>query len=287
MTDAFETILVDTPKPHICRITLNRPEKRNALSNQLRGELFSALNAADNDPQVHVIIIRGAGKAFSAGYDLGEDTRENRPWTTPRGEGDWARHVTEGWFRMWDMQKPIIGQAHGYCLAGGSELAAACDLVYVAEDAQIGYPPVRLMSSPDMQYPAWIMGMRAAMEFMLTGDAISGEEAVRLGFANRAYPLEDLEDEVLAIAERVAKVPPDLNHLNKRTVHRAMEVMGIRTAMRAGHDIHALAWHQQSSKDYMKSFREAAKVSDALSERDKDFGDYREDKTKTKDGDKS
>lgn len=277
MTD-YETILADDPTPAVRRITLNRPDKRNALSNLLRTELFDALDAADGDETVRVIVIRGAGKAFSAGYDLGEDNREGQPWVTPGGEGQWARHVSEGWFRMWDMPTPIIAQVHGYCLAGGSELAAACDLCYVATDARIGYPPVRLMSSPDLQYAPWLMGMRAAMEFMLTGDAISGEEAVRLGFANRAYPADELEAAVLGIAQRVAKVPGDLNALNKRTVHRAMEVMGMRDAIRAGHDIHALAWHQQSSKEYIRKMREAASVSEALSERDRDFGDYREGK---------
>jgi enoyl-CoA hydratase len=271
-----QTILIDDPAPNIRRITLNRPEKRNALNNVLRGELFDALYAHDADPAVRVTIIRGAGPAFCSGYDLGADLREGRPWRTAGGEGDWARHVVDGWFQIWDLRKPVIAQVHGFCLAGGSELATACDLVYVAEDAQIGYPAIRSMAAPDLQYQAWLLGMRGAMEAMLTGDALSGIEAARLGFANRAFPAERLEAEVLAMAERVAKIPSDLQHLNKRTVHRAMEIMGIRTAIRAGTDLHALGWHQPSSREYMQKMREAARVKDALTARDADFGDYGE-----------
>jgi enoyl-CoA hydratase len=176
---------------------------------------------------------------------------------------------------MWDMATPIIAQVHGYCLAGGTELATACDLVYVAEDAQIGYPPVRLMSPPDMQWQTWLMGLRRGMEALLTGDSMSGVEAVDAGFANRAYPIGELEDAVIAIAERVAKVPPDLLALNKRSAHRAMEAMGIRTGMRATAEIQALGFHQRSSREFMRSFREKG-VTAALSDRDRAFGDYRE-----------
>jgi enoyl-CoA hydratase/carnithine racemase len=100
-------------------------------------------------------------------------------------DGAWARHVLTGWFEMMDMATPIIAQVHGFCLAGGTELATACDLVYVAHDAQVGYPPVRSMSSPDMAWHAWMLGMRRAMEAMLTGDSMTGDEAVASGFANR------------------------------------------------------------------------------------------------------
>jgi enoyl-CoA hydratase len=174
---------------------------------------------------------------------------------------------------MWDMAKPIIAQVHGWCLAGGSELAVACDLVYVAEDAKIGYPAVRTMSPPDNQYHAWIVGMRAAMELMLTGDAFDGLEAVRLGFANRAFKAEDLEGEVLAMAERIAMVDPELAQLNKRLVHRQMEAMGMRAGIRAGTDLHALGWHTPASRTYMAELRQG--VTKALNTRDSAFGDYR------------
>jgi enoyl-CoA hydratase len=235
--------------------------------------LFAALRAADADPEVRVVVIRGAGSCFSAGYDLAQDRDEPLPWPITRADGGWARHVLQGWFEMMDLATPIIAQVHGYCLAGGTELATACDLVYVADDAQIGYPPVRSMSSPDMAWHPWLLGMRRAMEAMLTGDSMSGVEAVAAGFANRSFPVERLDEEVLAIATRVAKIPPDLQALNKRVVHRAMEVMGMRDAMRATADINALGFHQRSSKEFHQHFREG--VTKALDVRDQNFGDYR------------
>ena len=264
-------LLIDDPRPHVRRLTLNRPAKRNALSNALRGAMFDALEAGDRDPEVRVMIVRGAGPCFSSGYDLAGVGA--LPYQTSGGQGQWARHVVEGCFKVWDLAKPVIAQVHGWCLAGGSELAVACDLVYVAHDAQIGYPPVRTMSPPDNQYHAWLMGLRPAMEMMLTGDSMDGDEAVRLGFANRAFDLAALEGEVLAMAERIAKVDPELAQLNKRLVHRQMEAMGLRAGLRAGTDLHALGWHTAASRAYMQQMREG--VRQALDARDKTFGDYR------------
>ena len=270
-------ILLDSPLPGVRRITLNRPEKRNALNNQLRSEIFATLEAHDRDPDVRVTIIRGAGPAFSSGYDLSANNQLDQPYHTAGGLGQWSRHVVEGWFHIWDLAKPVIAQVHGFCLAGGTELATACDLVYVAEDAQIGYPPVRLMSPPDMQFHPWTMGLRQAMESMLTGDALSGREAADKGWANRAWPAAQLEAEVLAVAERVAKLPTELAAINKRSVHRAMEIMGLRAAIRAGTDLQALAFQTEPSKAYMTRFkRDGASVSSLLSERDAAFRDYRE-----------
>jgi enoyl-CoA hydratase len=168
----------------------------------------------------------------------------------------------------------VIAQVHGYCLAGGSELMSACDLCYVSEDAKIGYPPVRLMSPPDNQFHAWLAGMRNAMELMLTGDSVDGHEAVRMGLANRCFKNDELEAKVLDVAERIAKIPPDLQQLNKRSIHRAMEIMGMRAAIKAGTEIQALAFHQKSSREYLKEFSKG--VKQALSKRDAQFGDYRE-----------
>jgi enoyl-CoA hydratase len=272
-----EVLLADDPLPGVRRLTLNRPEKRNALNNALRGAIFAALQEADADSEVRVTVIRGAGPAFCAGYDLSANNAEGQPYQTAGGIWPWSRHVVEGWFRIWDLAKPVIAQVHGYCLAGGSELAAACDLVYVAEDARIGYPPTRLMSPPDMQFHPWLLGMRRAMEMYLTGDAISGVEAAADGFANRAYPAEALEAAVLAVAERVAKVPPDLQQINKRSVHRAMEIMGMRDALRAGTELQALAFCTESSLAYRRQFRrDGGSVRDLLSQRDAPFRDYRE-----------
>jgi enoyl-CoA hydratase len=269
-----DLVLVDRPASGVCRITLNRPEKRNALNNPLRAALFEALHTADDDPEVRVTIVRGAGTCFSAGYDLGGGNAGTElPFFTSGGEGQWPRHVTEGWMSIWDLAKPVIAQVHGYCLAGGSELATGCDLVYVASDAKIGYPAVRF-GTPDMQFHAWFMGMRAAMEMMLTGDSISGDQAVALGWANRAFPEEALDDEVVAVATRIAKIPPDIAQLNKRTVHRAMDVMGLRAAIRSGTELCSLAIHQAGFKAFIDAASEKGLLA-ALTERDEPFGDYR------------
>jgi enoyl-CoA hydratase len=274
-SDTGELVLADDPEPGIRRLTLNRPEKRNAMSNELRKELFSLLRAADADRAVRIVIIRGAGKAFCSGYDLarGRDTSEGLSHHAAIVDGYWARHVVSGWFEMWDYATPVIAQVHGYCLAGGTELASACDLVYVAHDAQIGYPAVRLISPPDMTWQPWLIGMRRAMEAVLTGDAMTGDEAVAAGFANRAFDAGDLDEEVLDVARRVAKIPHDILACNKRAVHRSMEAMGVREGIRAAADIQALALRTRSSVEYMKRLAEG--VKEALDHRDSPFGDYR------------
>ena len=270
MTDV---ILIDEPAPKVRRITLNRPEKRNALNHPLRGAILEALRAADADPDVRVSIVRGAGTCFSAGYELGDGNQgEEMPYYTPGGDGQWPRHVTEGWMSIWDLAKPVIAQVHGYCLAGGSELATGCDLVYVAEDAKIGYPAVRF-GVPDMHFHAWFLGMRTAMEMMLTGDWISGVQAAEQGWANRAFPADDLDSEVVRIAERMTHVPADIQQLNKRLVHRGMEVMGLRTAIRTGTELCALGTRQESMLEFVTKMR--AGLTKALQERDEPFGDYR------------
>ena len=269
-----DVLLVDTPAPYIRRFTLNRPEKRNALSHQLRAELIAGLHAADQDPTIRVMIVRGAGTCFSAGYELGGgNAGVDMPHYTAEGEGQWPRHVTETWMSIWDLAKPVIAQVHGYCLAGGSELATGCDLVYVAHDAKMGYPAVRF-GVPDMHFHAWMLGMRAAMEMMVTGDSISGDEAVRLGWANRAFPAEDLDREVLAVAERIALIPTDIVSLNKRTVHRAMDAMGMRAAIRQGTELCALGTKAVTFAEFIDNSKEKG-LTKALQERDAPFGDYR------------
>jgi enoyl-CoA hydratase len=273
---ASPVLLIDAPLPGVRRLTLNRPEKRNALSNELRGEILRALEDADGDASVKVSILRGAGSCFSSGYDLSADLTVGQPFYSPGGPGQWARHVVDGWFRIWDLGKPVIAQVHGYCLAGGSELAACCDLVYVADDARIGYPPTRLMSPPDNQFHPWLMGMRTAMEMLLTGDAISGAEAAAKGFANRAVTPAELEPTVLSVAGRIALVPTELSQINKRAVHRAMEIMGLRAAIRAGTELQALAFSTAASQAYRAQFkRDGTSVRGLLSQRDAPFGDYR------------
>lgn len=272
--DGYTVVLVDTPAPGVKRITLNRPAKRNALNHALRGELLHALQQGDADDSVRVQIIRGAGTCFSAGYDLGGGNEGlEYPFYTAGGDGQWPRHVTEGWMGIWDLAKPVIAQVHGYCLAGGSELATGCDLVYMADDAQMGYPAVRF-GVPDMHFHPWLVGMRKGMEMLLTGDALDGRQAAARGWATDSFPVAELEERVLAIAARIAMMPPDIVQLNKRAVHRQMDVMGLRQGIRAGTELCTLGIHQPSFKAFLDDIGSHG-LKGALQKRDERFGDYR------------
>ncbi|MGA7419905.1 MAG: enoyl-CoA hydratase-related protein [Acidimicrobiales bacterium] len=257
---SYETIVVDSPAEHVARITLDRPEKRNAISARMRVELLDALRAHDHDPGVRVTVIRGSGSCFSAGYDLAAGPMmEDAPFYSAPGDGQWARQCNDTWFSIWDLAKPVMAQIHGYAIAGATEMASACDLVYVADDAEISYPVVRVISPPDWQYHTVLLGMRRAMELILTGDPISGVEAAAIGFANRSFPSEELEASVLDVARRVAGVPSDLAQINKRSIHRAFDVWGARAAIRAGTELQALAGHTQTAETNRQGLLERMK----------------------------
>ncbi len=276
LLEGEQFIVVDRPAPLVSRITLNRADKRNCMNHELRAQLFNQLFLNDQDPDTRVTIIRGAGKSFCAGYDLDMKRNVPLPFFQAEGDGMFQRHVLDGWFRMMDMAKPVIAQVHGYCLAGGSELAAACDLVYTSANAKVGYPPVRSMGLPDTQIFPWVCGMRKAMEIMLTGDNMTGAEAAESGWATACFADEELEAEVLRIAQRVATIPSDLLAYNKRSVHRAMEAKGMRTHLRAGTDLQALSFHAPSSRQFMKQFTgRGNSAKKAFTQRDSKFGDNR------------
>ena len=241
-----ELIAVEEASDGVRYVTLNRPEKKNAISTPMRAELFAVLQAHDHDDDVRVSVLRGAGDCFSSGYDLSSPLMDETPYHSAPGDGAWARQATDGWFSIWDLAKPVIAQVHGYAMAGATELAMACDLVYVADNATISYPVARVASSPDWAYHEPLLGLRHAMEALLTGDAIDGVEAARIGWANRSYPAAELASSVLTIAGRIAGVASDLTALKKRLVHRQFDLCGGRAAMRAGQEFQALAGHQTS-----------------------------------------
>ena len=213
-------VLLDDPIPGVRRITFNRADKRNSLIHPLRGAILGALRDADDDDSVKVSILRGDGPSFSAGYDLGGNNAEHDlPFFTAQGEGQWPRHVTEGWMSIWDLAKPVIAQVHGYCLAGGSELATCCDLVYVAEDAQMGYPATRF-GVPDMHFHAWFMGMRKAMEMMFTGRFMSAEEGHDAGVSNYLVEADDFQEKLREFAQEVENGPPIGQKVGKLMAYR-------------------------------------------------------------------
>lgn len=272
----YTKIVVDDPEPLVRRVTLNDPDRRNPLGATMRRELMHALRAADVDDDVRVTIVRGAGKCFSAGYDLAGSPTDGEPpaYSSAAGLGSYPREVTETWMSIWDLAKPVIAQIHSYCLAGGTELATGCDLVYVAEDARIGYPAVRF-GTPDMQWHAWLLGPKLGMELMLTGDWISGIEAAQSGFATRAFPSDELEEKVLEKARRIAMIPTDIAQINKRTVHRAMSVMGFPASIRQGTELCALTMGTETFQAFIAEKDGEGGLSAALTKRDSKFGDYR------------
>ncbi len=272
----YSTILyeVDAGK---ARVTLNRPDKLNAISWQMQQELHDALAAADRDPHAHVAVIRGAGRAFSAGYDI----------SPPPGE---LTHAASGhslerdiWFmeqglelrmQVFDMHKPVIAQVHGYCLAGGTDLALLCDIVIAAEDARFGYPPVRALGSPVNHMWTYLAGPQWAKRLLLTGDTVSGAEAERIGLVLKAVPAERLEAEVEALADRMAMIDVDLLAANKRIVNLALELMGARTMQRMAAERDSIARQAPVVHEFYQMAKEKG-LKAALEWRDSKFGDGR------------
>jgi enoyl-CoA hydratase len=267
-------------------IQLNRPEKMNALSHNLRAELFNALKDFELDPDVKVIIIRGSGRAFSAGYDLSgiSQAQDDRDYVEKRsglpnvgpihpGQGQWPQHLLSGYWQIWELTKPVISQVHGYCLAGGTELATMCDLMFVAEDAIIGYPPVRAMTPVDILYHPWQMHQKKVRELLYTGDSVTGKEALEIGWANRAVPVDQLCKVTEAFAERIANVDSPMLQMTKRQVNRAYEIMGMRTAMQVGADIQELGRARPGGSTFGSIAREKG-LKAALDWRDSPFADY-------------
>jgi enoyl-CoA hydratase len=267
-------------------IQLNRPEKMNALSHNLRSELFDALKSFEVDPEVKVIILRGSGRAWSAGYDLSgiSQTQDDRDYVERRtglpnvgpqhpGQGQWPQHLLSGYWQIWECTKPVIAQVHGYCLAGGTELATMCDLMFVAEDAIIGYPPVRAMTPVDIIYHPWHMHMRKVRELLYTGDSVTGREAVEVGWANRAFPVEQLAQATEAFAERIAHVDSPMLQMTKRQVNRVYEVMGFRTSLQVGGDLQTLGQLRPGGGEFGRIAREKG-LKAALDWRDSPFEDY-------------
>ena len=229
---------IDEPIPGVRRFTLNRPDKRNAMNNALRQQLLEGLQAADGDEHVRVSIVRGAGKCFSSGYDLGSDLGTDQPYWTSEVGMQWARHVTAGWTSIWDLYKPVIAQVHGYAMAGGLELVGACDLAYGATDARLSHPVTRF-ALPDFDWFPTHLPPRVAMELQVAGREFSGEEAAAVGILNQAFPVEELEAQVLAIAERMTGTPSAVLAVNKRAVHTALEARGGRSVIRTLGDLQA------------------------------------------------
>ncbi len=271
------------------RITLNRPEKRNALSVDLLRELNEALWEADNDKAVHSVILRGAGSCFSAGYDLTPGVNS----TQTSGSGD--RNYRDGgiyadptidddiWrleygqrlrMALFDMHKPVIAQVHGHCLAGGTDVALLCDMVIAADDAVIGFPPARDLGSLPNQMWLYNCGPQWAKRLLLTGDTVTGEEAALIGLVLKSVPGDLLEAEVEGLASRMAGIDPDLLAANKRIVNLGIELMGGRTLQRISAENDARA-HLAPGTQKFRQVARSEGLKAALKTRDQNFGDGR------------
>jgi len=235
---ADEPVLLTTATPWGVRLVLNRPAKLNALSGELVGALSAAVDAAVADPDVRVIVIEGAGRAFSSGFDLTEEAEGEAP-----GPVRWREMLAAdvaATLRILDCPKPVIGQVHGYALAGGLELAMACDLVVAAEGTKLGEPEIRYGSAPVTLLMPYLIGQKKTRELLLTGDLIDAVEAERIGLVNRVVAADRLAAEVDALADRLARTPPEVMGPTKAMLNRAMDAAGFRLAVEAGLDLGAI-----------------------------------------------
>jgi enoyl-CoA hydratase len=271
---SFETIEYSAGKG-IARLVLNRPERLNAINRQLIEDFRGAVRAANEDAAVRVIVLSGAGRAFCAGYDLDWGTKaEDATQKAMGGQWDPVRDYVgmsqnvRAFMSLWESPKPVIAQVHGWCVGGGTDMALCSDLIYMAEDAQIGYPPARVWGEPTTMMWVFRLGLEHAKRLMLTGQALTGIEAERIGLASKALPEADLADAVTEIAGRLATIPLNQLVMSKLLVNQAYENMGLRTSQAMGtfmdgiarHTPEGIAWRDMAMKE---GFREAVRRRDA------------------------
>jgi enoyl-CoA hydratase len=265
----FENIIVEN-KGRLAKIVLNRPEKMNALSVGMQKEIVRAVQAMEADSEIRVIIIKGAGRAFSSGYDIDPGgTVANRQGTILEDRKR-LEDVAGRWLMLWDCQKPIIVQVHGLCLAGGTDLALLADVVIASEDAQIGHPGVRGIGTPLTQMWTYLIGPMRAKMLLLTGDTISGRQAADWGLVAKAVPDDQLEGEVWRLAGRMAAIPLDLLSVNKFAANRALEVMGLRQCIRAACELDSISHFTPTVKRFWEIVN-AEGLKQALKWRDRNF----------------
>ena len=218
----------------IATITLNRPERLNAINDDMPGEIRQAVEAANADERVHVIVLRGAGKAFCAGYDLkhyaeGDSVNavtQAMPWD-PMIDYRFMKKNTEDFMSLWRSHKPTIARVHGYAAAGGSDIATCCDFIVMEDNARIGYMPVRVWGCPTPAMWVYRLGAMRAKRLMLTGDLIDGRQAYDWGLATDVAPIDQLDERVNALAERMAGIPKNQLMMLKLVINQAVDAMGL------------------------------------------------------------
>ena len=239
---AFNTVTInsDAAQPRMARLRLDRPDKLNAISSTMPSDIRNAVEWAECEEEIHVVVVEGAGRAFCAGYDLAEfaasvdmpdgadhpSRQEKVPWDSMVDYAVMKRH-TEDFMALWRCSKPTIAKVHGYAVAGGSDIALCCDLLVMADDARIGYMPTRVWGCPTTAMWTYRVGAARAKQLMFTGDTLSGTEAAAWGLANIAVPADELDAATHKLAERICGVPRSHLAMHKLVVNQVMLTMGL------------------------------------------------------------
>jgi enoyl-CoA hydratase len=277
----FETLLYATDGP-VATITLNRPERLNTIVPPMPDEFEAAVRAAVSDALVKVIVLRGAGRSFCAGYDFGEGFHHWDHMLTTDGEWDPGKDFvatgqfdgpTEKFMSIWRAPKPVIAQVHGWCVGGGSDMALCADLIVASEDAQIGTPYSRMWGCYLSGMWLYRLGLAKAKEHALTGRPLSGREAAEIELINRAVPFAELESTVRRCADELASVPASQLAAMKLIVNQAYENMGLRSTQTLGPILDGLMRNTPDAHAFItKASSEGVRA--ATNERDAVFGDY-------------
>jgi enoyl-CoA hydratase len=272
----MSTVLSETDD-RVATLTLNRPERLNAITPELIADFRAALQAACDDPAVRVVRLRGAGRAFCAGYDIGwgsesmQEAEAGGPWD-PIADYQAMSRFVDAYMALWRSPKPVIAQVHGYCVAGGTDFALCSDLIVCSEDCRIGYPPARVWGSPTTAMWVYRLGLERSKRLLLTGDAVDGRRAVEWGLASEAVPAQELEEAGMALARRVAQLPANQLHMMKLLVNQAFEQMGLHTPQLVGPLRAGAARHTPEGAAFTR--RGLEDVRGAVADRDRPFGDY-------------
>jgi len=233
----FTTLRIDqdASNQRVARLLLNRPERLNAINDQTPGEIRAAVEWANRNDEVHVILVEGAGKGFCGGYDLTQFgqgrmdhpcQQERHPWD-PMADYAFMKRNTEDFMSLWRSPKPTIAKVHGHAVAGGTDIALACDLLVMADDARIGYMPTRVWGCPTTAMWTYRLGPTRAKQLMFTGDTIDGRTALAWGLANDAVSAEALDGAAMSLAGRIAGVPRNQLAMHKIVVNQVLLAMGL------------------------------------------------------------
>ncbi len=285
----MSTVLYETHE-RVATLTLNRPERLNAINLELPRDLREAVERADADPQVHVIVLQGAGKGFCGGYDLVEFAEtpgemhgnQEMPWD-PTLDYRMMSQNTEDFMSLWRATKPTIAKIHGAAAAGGSDIALCCDMVVMAEDARIGYPPARVWGIPTPMMWVYRLGIENAKRMLFTGDLISGVEAAAMGLIQQAVPVDELDEAVQVLCDRIKGVPRNQLMMSKIVVNQAYEAMGLTNTQRFANFFDGVARHSPEGLWFRERATQVG-FKQAVAERDsgapiaegvsKDLGSY-------------